>query len=325
MHEVKTSRNLGFMERVHLEFALGRAYEDREDFEQSFRYYESGNSLKRAQSGYDAQRMREDLEAQRRICTASLFDERKDWGYPAPDPVFIVGLPRAGSTLLEQILSSHSQIDGTMELPNVLSLSQRLRRRPKSGGYPDVLERLTATEVFEFGKGYIDDTQIHREGAAFFIDKMPNNFRHIGLIKLMLPQAKIIDARRNPMACCFSGFKQLFAEGQEFTYSLQDLGHYYSDYVRLMEHWDEVLPGHVLRVQHEQVVDDLEGQVRRILSFLGLPFEDACLRYFETQRNVRTPSSEQVRQPIFRDSVEQWRHYERWLDPLKDALGKQED
>jgi tetratricopeptide (TPR) repeat protein len=321
MHEVEDDRNLGFMDRVYLCFALGKAHEDLGEFETSFRYYERGNSLKRAQSGYSAERMHEDLVAQHRVCTRAFFDARRDWGHPAPDPVFIVGLPRAGSTLLEQILSSHSRIDGTMELPNVLSLSQRLRRQRRLGGYPNALERLSSEEIRGFGEAYIEDTRIHRSGADFFIDKMPNNFRHIGLIRLMLPNARIIDSRRNAMACCFSGFKQLFAEGQEFTYSLQDIGRYYRDYVELMEHWERALPGHVLRVMHEDVVEDLERQVRRILECLQLPFEDACLRYYETERSVRTPSSEQVRQPIFSDSVEQWRHYEPWLGTLKTALG----
>ena len=321
MHEIERNRNLGFMDRVYLCFALGKAHEDLEDFETSFRYYQRGNSLKRAQSGYSAQQMHEDLLAQQRVCTESFFADRRDWGHSAPDPVFIVGLPRAGSTLLEQILSSHSQIDGTMELPNVLAISQRLRRQRKLGGYPDALEKLSQEAVRELGEHYIEDTRIHRGDAAFFIDKMPNNFRHIGLIHLMLPKAKIIDARRSPMACCFSGFKQLFAEGQEFSYSLEDLGRYYRDYVELMAHWDAVLPGTVLRVNHEEVVDDLEGQVRRMLDYLELPFEDSCLRFYETERSVRTPSSEQVRQPIFNDSVEQWRSYAPWLDELTTSLG----
>ena len=203
-------------------------------------------------------------------------------------------------------------------MPNILALAQRLRLR---SGYPEGLVDLTAEECLEFGRAFIEDTRIHRSDAPFFIDKMPNNFRHIGLIKMILPNAKIIDARRDPMSCCFSGYKQLFAEGQEFTYSLEDVGRYYSDYVDLMEHWNEVLPGFVLRVQHEDVVDDLEGQVRRMLDFLGLPFEEACLNYYETERNVRTPSSEQVRQPIFRDSLDQWRNFDPWLQPLKEALG----
>lgn len=324
MHELEDDPNLGPMDRVHLAFALGKAHEDREEYETSFGHYARGNALKRAQSRYDADRMREEFEAQMEVCDTALFESRSGCGHPAPDPIFILGLPRAGSTLLEQILSSHGSVDGTLELPNVLSLSQRLRRRQvddRRPGYPWILRELDPEEFAAFGEAFLEDTRIHRRGAPLFIDKMPNNFRHIGLIHLMLPNAKIIDARRHPMACCFSGFKQLFAEGQEFSYDLDDLGRYYRDYVDLMDHWDRVLPGRVLRVMHEDVVDDLEGQVRRMLDFCGLPFEEACLRYWETERNVRTPSSEQVRKPIFRESVEQWRHYEPWLGPLKDALG----
>ena len=321
MEERETDPNLGFMDRVHLAFALGKAQEDRGEYEAAFGHYARGNALKKAQSRYDADRMSEELAATRELLTAEFFAERAGGGDPAPDPIFVVGLPRAGSTLLEQILSSHGQVDGTLELPNILSLSQRLRRRAEGGGYPDVLATLDAAERAAFGAEFIEDTRIHRAGAPFFTDKMPNNFRHVGLIQLILPNAKIIDARRHPMACCFSGFKQLFAEGQEFSYDLEDVGRYYRDYVDLMDHWDAVLPGRVLRVMHEDVVDDLEGQVRRLLDFCGLPFDEACLRYWETERAVRTPSSEQVRRPIFRESVEQWRHFEPWLDPLKDALG----
>jgi hypothetical protein len=225
---------------------------------------------------------------------------------------------------LEQILSSHSQIDGTLELPNVLSISGKLRRMGQREGaqtYPFNLSDLTGEQLREFGEEYIRDTRIHRQDAPFFIDKMPNNFRHIGLIRLMLPNAKIIDARRDPMACCFSGFKQLFAEGQMFSYDLEDIAHYYRDYVRLMTHWDTVLPGHVLRVQHEDVVADLETQVRRMLDYCGVPFEASCLEFHKTERNVRTPSSEQVRQPVYSTALEQWKHYEPWLGPLKTTLG----
>lgn len=321
MSEREEDPNLGLMDRVHLFFALGKAHEDRGEFERSFECYARGNALKKAQSRYDADRMQEELAATRALCTEAFFREREGGGHEAPDPIFVLGLPRAGSTLVEQILSSHSAIDGTLELPNILSLSQRLRRRKEGGGYPDVLATLTEAERAEFGEAFIEDTRIHRAGAPLFIDKMPNNFRHIGLIRLILPNAKIIDARRHPMACCFSGFKQLFAEGQEFSYDLTDIGRYYRDYADLMDHWDRALPGAVLRVMHEEVVDDLEGQVRRMLDYCGLPFEESCLRYWETERAVRTPSSEQVRRPIFRESVEQWRNYEPWLDPLKDALG----
>jgi tetratricopeptide (TPR) repeat protein len=316
--------NLSHADRVHLSFALGKAYEDRKEFDRSFHYYERGNRLKKAQSRYDAKRISEDLRAQRDVCTADFFAERAGTGYPAPDPVFVVGLPRAGSTLLEQILSSHSQVDGTMELPNILSLSQQLRRRRGKDGtaaYPAVLTELDTGELQEFGRQYIEDTRIHRAGAPFFVDKMPNNFRHIGLIHLILPNAKIIDARRHPMACCFSGYKQLFAEGQEFTYDLGDAGRYYRDYVELMDHWNRVLPGQVLKVQYENVVADLENQVQRILDYCELDFEAGCVDYHRTERSVRTPSSEQVRQPIFTSGLDYWRNYEPWLGPLKSALG----
>jgi hypothetical protein len=247
-------------------------------------------------------------------------------GLDAPDPIFIVGLPRAGSTLLEQILASHSQVDGTMELPDIMSLAYRLGGRAAfdqgvESQYPGILAEIDGSYFRRFGQQYIDNTRVYRACAPFFVDKMPNNFLHVGLIRLILPNAKIIDARRHPMSCCFSGFKQLFAEGHEYTYGLQEIGSYYSSYVELMNHWDRVLPGFVLRVQHEDVVSDLEGQVQRLLDFCNLPFEQACVDYHQTQRNVRTPSSEQVRQPIFTGSLEQWRNYEPWLQPLKQALG----
>jgi len=324
MRAQETNPNLSYMDRVYLNFALGKACEDRSDFDAAFDYYQRGNALKKGQSRYDADDMCADLEAQRRVCTRSFFEERSGVGHAAPDPIFIVGLPRAGSTLLEQILSSHSQVDGTLELPNVLSLSQTLRRRARKQGtsYPDILGELSAGELAEFGQRYIEETRVHRQGAPFFIDKMPNNFRHLGLIRLMLPQAKVIDARRHPMACCFSAWKQLFAEGQEFSYDLGDVGRYYSDYLRLMAHWDEVLPGFVLRVLHADVVDDLERQVRRMLDFCGLPFEEGCLEFFKTERSIRTPSSEQVRQPINRRGLELWREFAGHLEPLKQALGR---
>jgi hypothetical protein len=245
-------------------------------------------------------------------------------GCPAPDPIFIVGLPRSGSTLLEQILASHSRVEGTAELTDIITISRRLgekSRKNPAGKYPEILAELPPERFRELGESYLETTRIQRGDRPFFIDKMPNNFQHIGLIHLILPNAKIIDARRHPMACCFSGFKQHFARGQHFSYSLEDIGRYYRDYVELMAHFDVVLPGRVHRVVYERMVEDTETEVRRLLEYCGLPFEDACLRFYENERAVRTASSEQVRQPIFRDAIEHWRNYEPWLGPLKSALG----
>ncbi len=312
-------------DRYHLCFALGKALEDHGQYEESFTYYERGNRLKREEVGYDWRRITKEIDRQIAHCTPALFTDKAEAGCTAKDPIFILGLPRAGSTLLEQILASHSQVEGTMELPNILALAHKLggrRRIDEEPEYPANLTELTREELTEYGEAFIKDTMIHRKaGTPFFIDKMPNNFRHIGLIHMILPNAKIIDARRSAMGCCFAGFKQLFAEGQEFTYGLEEVGHYYSDYVRLMDHWDNVLPGKVLRVHYEDVVSDLETQVRRMLAFCELPFEEACLNFHETERAVRTPSSEQVRQPIYKSGVDQWTHYAPWLDPLRDVLG----
>jgi tetratricopeptide (TPR) repeat protein len=324
MESQEQANRLSYQNLIHICFALGKAYEDRKDYDTSFGHYERGNELKRVQSRYDADQMTAELNSQITACTPDLFAKQSGKGCDAPDPIFILGLPRAGSTLLEQILASHSQIDGTLELPNILSLAHRLRRQKQASNeslYPDVLHNLDADQLRTMGQEFIDSTRIHRQGAPYFIDKMPNNFRHIGLIKLILPNAKIIDARREPMACCLSGFKQLFAEGQEFTYGLQEIGQYYRDYVRLMEHWDTMMPDAVLRVQHEDVLDDLDGQVRRMLDYLGLPFEQACIDFHQTERAVRTASSEQVRQPITKASVDLWRHYQSHLQPLNEALG----
>lgn len=316
---------LSFASRVHIAFALGKAFEDRGEYETAFRNYEQGNTLKQKQARYTTAHMQAELDAQKQYCTPALFAAQGGKGHDAPDPIFIVGLPRAGSTLIEQILASHSQVDGTLELPNILSLAHRLRGRnlvSDRDRYPRILSELTADELKQLGHDYIENTRIHRQGAPFFTDKMPNNFRHIGLIHLILPNAKIIDARRDPLDCCWSGYKQLFAEGQEFTYDLEAIGHYYRSYVDLMAHWDRVLPtGRVLRVQHEDVLEDLDGQVRRLLEFCGLPFEASCVDFYKTDRAVRTASSEQVRQPINRAGQGKWRPFEPYLDPLKQALG----
>ena len=312
------------IDKIHLCFALGKHYEDIKQFEQSFHYYERGNTSRKIEQHYTKEQMTNILALQEKHCNASLFNTKKDQGCKQPDPIFIVGLPRAGSTLLEQILASHSQADGTLELPNIPALAYKLAGRKtisETPDYPANLRLLDAEKLKLFGENYIEDTRIHRQKAPYFIDKMPNNFRHIALIKLILPNAKIIDARRNPMGCCFSGFKQLFASGQQFSYGLEDIGTYYRDYIKIMDHWDKVLPGKILRVHYEDVVSNLEKEVNRILDYCELPFEENCINFHQTERNVRTPSSEQVRQPIYKSGLEQWKNYEPWLQPLKNALG----
>jgi predicted Zn-dependent protease len=312
------------IDRMHLCFALGKALEDRGETEASWRYYERGNALKHAESRYSPDAIETNTAKQIETCTRDFFRARAGWGASAADPIFIVGLPRSGSTLLEQILASHSQVEGTQELADIPRLVLALQGRDHDPGaprYPGILAQMTADDVRALGEKYLADTRVHRTGRRLFIDKMPNNFRHIGLIHLMLPNAKIVDARREPMSCCFSNLKQLFANGQEFTYSMDDIARYYRTYLDLMDHWDEALPGRVLRVHHEDVVDDLESSVRRLLDHCGLEFEPACVDFHKTQRSVRTPSSEQVRQPIFRESLDQWKRYEAWLGPLEATLG----
>ncbi len=325
MRDCEVAGSTDLSDRIHLCFALGKALEDRGEYGESFAYYERGNRLKREELGYDWRRISAEIALQIQHCTPALFAGHGVSGCQVPDPIFILGLPRAGSTLLEQILASHSQVEGTLELPNILALAHRLdgrRRVDEEARYPANLAELTCEERTEFGEAFVRDTTIHRKlGKPFFIDKMPNNFRHIGLIHLILPNAKIIDARRGAMGCCFSGFKQLFAEGQEFTYGLEEIGHYYKDYVALMDHWDTVLPGKVLRVQYEDVVANLETQVRRLLDFCGLEFEEACINFHQNDRAVRTASSEQVRQPIFKGGVDQWENFSPYLDPLRAILG----
>jgi predicted Zn-dependent protease len=312
------------VDRYHLCFALGKAFEDRADYAESWRYYSQGNALKRSESRYRAQIIEINTRKQIDVCTREFFANRAGFGAEGPDPIFIVGLPRAGSTLIEQILASHSRVEGTHELGEIPRMVLDLQgRQPDLDNprYPGILAELTPENFRQLGEKYLGDTRIYRGNKPYFIDKMPNNFRHIGLIHLILPNAKIIDVRREPIACCFSILKQLFATGQEFSYSVEDIARYYRTYLDVMQHWNEVLPGRVLQVQHEGVVDDLESNVRRILDFCGLAFEPSCLEFYKTARSVRTASSEQVRQPIFRDGVDQWRKYEPWLGPLKEALG----
>jgi predicted Zn-dependent protease len=308
-------------DRYHLCFALGKGLEDRGEYAESFRFYARGNALKKEECTFQPQALERTLERQAELCTAEFFAERRGFGSEDSSPIFIVGLPRAGSTLLEQILASHSQVEGTMELAEVPRLASALDRHASGARYPGALALLSADDCRGFGEAYIRDTKYYRTaGKPHFIDKMPNNFRHVSLIHLMLPNAKIIDARREPMACCFGNFKQLFASGLQFTYSLDDIARYYRMYVRIMEHWDRVLPGRVLRVQHEDIIDDLEGSVRRILDHLGLEFEPGCIDFHKNARRVHTASSEQVRRPISREGLDQWRNFEPWLGELRAAL-----
>jgi tetratricopeptide (TPR) repeat protein len=324
MRTEESSSGTPLVDRYHLCFALGKALEDQGRFEESFRYYERGNAFKRSESRYRPEIIEQNTRLQIEICRAELFSRHEGAGAQNPDPIFIVGLPRAGSTLLEQILASHSRVEGTQELADIPRLVLDLQGRDpdlEHPRYPGVLAGSSRENLRRLGEKYLSDTRVYRTDRPYFIDKMPNNFRHIGLIHLILPNARIIDARREPMACCFSNLKQLFASGQEFTYSITDIARYYRTYLELMRHWEMVLPGRVLRVQHEDVVDDLEGNVRRILDFCGLDFEAGCVEFHKTERSIRTASSEQVRQPIFREGLDQWKNYEQWLQPLKDALG----
>jgi tetratricopeptide (TPR) repeat protein len=313
-------------DRYHFDFSLGKALEDAGEYAESFAHYHEGNRLRRAMLKYDADETHAHVERSKRLFTRDFFVERRDWGCPAPDPIFVVGLPRSGSTLIEQILASHSKVEGTMELADVAMLSRIVAARttrPGVSAYPRALEKFSAEELRGFGERYLTQTRIQRKTPApFFIDKMPNNFAHLGFIHLMLPNSKIIDARRHPLGCCFSGFKQHFARGQSFSYDLEEIGRYYRDYVELMAHFDAVLPGRVHRVFYEDMVENTEAEVRRLLAYCGLEFEPGVLKFHENQRAVRTASSEQVRQPIFRDGMEQWRHFEPHLDALKRALGE---
>jgi tetratricopeptide (TPR) repeat protein len=333
MQSQQDNKSLALTDKIQLYFATGKAFEDRKEYNLAFQAYQDGNKLQHEHSGFDINNVEQQVIEQIKYCSAELFEKRGQLGLDSPDPIFIVGLPRAGSTLLEQILASHSKVDGTMELHNILGLASRLRGRSNTQNgcenetkiyeeaqYPKNLSEINPGYFKRFGQQFIDETQVYRDQAPLFIDKMPNNFLHIGLIRLILPNAKIIDARRSPMACCFSGFKQLFAEGQDFSYNLEDIGRYYQAYLKLMAHWHKVLPGYVLTINHEDVVDDLEKQVRRILDFCGLEFEQSCVDFHKTQRNINTPSSEQVRQPIYKSATEQWRHFEPYLAPLKDIV-----
>ena len=324
MHAQVRRPDLADEHRLQLHFALGKAHEDAADYAVSFEHYSRANALQRAAHPYDAELNSRRVQRLKSGFTREFFAAREGGGCQAPDPIFVIGMPRAGSTLLEQILSSHSAVEGTMELPEIITLAKDLRLEAKAQdivAYVDVLANRGPAELREMGELYLERTRIHRRlGRPFFIDKMPNNFLHVGLIHLILPKAKIIDARRHPLGCCFSNFKQHYARGQNFSYGLEDMGRYYRDYVELMAHFDAVLPGRVHRVIYEQMVEDTEAEVRRLLDYCGLPFEAGCLRFFENDRPVRTASAEQVRRPIYKEGVDQWRNYEPWLGPLKAVL-----
>jgi tetratricopeptide (TPR) repeat protein len=332
MRADEASSNVKLEDRYHLCFALGKALEDGGNYAESFAYYERGNALKKHEIAYRPEPLERSSELIKSLCTQEFFAARQSMvtsatvpGSPYGNPIFIVGLPRSGSTLLEQILASHSQVEGTMELADIPRLVQDLQGPPGPDArsrYPAILASLQPDDFRRLGEEYLTVTRMYRAGKPFFVDKMPNNFRHIGLIHLMLPNARFIDARREPLSCCFSNFKQLFAAGQHFTYSFDDITRYYRMYEGLMAHWDHALPGKILRVQHENVVEDLETHVRRILDFCQLDFEPACLDFHKTRRDIHSASSEQVRQPINREGLDQWRHFEPWLGPLKAALAR---
>ncbi len=306
-------------DRFHIDFALGKAFEDRGDWAQAFHHYDLGNRLRRKSLDYDADDHNRQVSQHLKTLTPAFFAARAEGGCPAADAIFVLGMPRAGSTLIEQILACHSMVEGTQELQDIGKIAQRLGR---SGSSLEALAELSADERASLGADYLSRTQINRKtDKPFFIDKMPNNWLHVGLIHLILPNAKIIDARRHPLDCCFSNFRQHFARGQGFSYALDDVGRYYGDYVRFMKGIDAALPGRVHRVIHEALVDDTEAEVRAMLTALDLPFEEECLRFWQNRRAVQTPSAEQVRRPINRDGMDRWQPYEAWLDPLKTALG----
>ncbi len=325
MREQLKRDDLNEEDRLHLHFALGKALEDAGAYGESFNQYETANSLRQNQIGYNEDEMSVRLRTAKAVFAKDALNNRAGEGCPAPDPIFVLGMPRAGSTLIEQILSSHSMIEGTMELPDIIAMAKRLGAKTKASDesrYPASLLEMPAADLRALGEEFLERTRIQRKTTKpHFIDKMPNNFMHIGFIRLILPNARIIDARRHPMACCFSNFKQHFAKGQGFSYGQERIARYYSDYVMLMKHFDEIMPGAIHRVIHERLVENLETEVRALLAFIGVPFEEACLRFYETDRPVRTASSEQVRRPIFTEGLDYWRNYEPWLGPMKAALG----
>ena len=307
---------------AQLHFALGKGLEQRQRYAEAFSHYARGNALRRADAPFAIEHFEQRAARIRAFFDASFFAARASSGDPSHAPIFIVGLPRSGSTLIEQILASHSRVEGTMELQNIINLTRQFDDMERGrDGYPETVGRLPEEELAALGRRYLSETMALRSDREHFTDKLPNNFSHVGLIHAILPNATIIDARRHPMDACFSTFRQHFADGQTFSYDLEDLGRYYRAYLSLMDHWDAVLPGRVLRVQYEKMVHEPEHNIRRLLEHCGLPFEPACLSFHQTRRSVRTPSAEQVRQPIYASGVGYWRHFASELEPLRRALG----
>ena len=325
MEAILRDKSCDYSDYYHLLFALGKAREDRKEYQLAMAAYAKGNQVRGKSVPWSADRFHQDTQKIKSFFNEDFFRKNQSMACQANDPIFIVGLPRAGSTLIEQILSSHSEVEGTAELADIIALARKIdgrAHRHDPGLYPAALAQMNAAQFTEMGQSYLDSTAVQRvSDTPRFLDKMPNNFSHVGLINLILPNAKIIDARRHPMDCCFSGYKQLFASGQGFTYGQERIGRYYRDYVEIMDHWDNVLPGRVLRVHYEAMVEDTENQVRRLLDYCQLPFEEQCLKFYENKRTIRTASSEQVRQPIYRSGMNQWQPFEQWLAPLRDALG----
>jgi tetratricopeptide (TPR) repeat protein len=310
-------------DQAYLHFALGRAFEHRKSYAAAFEHYAAGNRRRRKTVAFDIGVFENKSRRVRELFDAAYFQHRAGAGFGDPAPIFVVGLPRSGSTLVEQILASHSSVEGTFELPNVLTIVRELdHANPQHDGYPENTSSVPLAQFALLGRRYVDETAPMRSGRPHFIDKMPNNFSHVGLIHSMLPNATIIDVRRHPMDSCFSTYKQHFAEGQSFSYDLDDLGRYYRCYLNLMDHWDTVLPGRVLHLQYEHLVRDPETHIRRLLTHCGLDFEPACLSFHETKRPVRTASAEQVRQPLYASGVGYWKNFETQLEPLRRALGE---
>ncbi len=317
MQKATESPNVSKQEKIYFHFALGKAYEDAKEYKDSYHHYRLGNEQQHELTPFNIESHTKFVEHQKKQFTPEFYKKLMNKGCSNSDPIFILGMPRAGSTLLEQILASHSQVDGTMELHEILGLAAKLsKKHANTPSYPENLCHLPEGTLAKLGEDFIKKTNVYRDGAPYFIDKMPNNYMHVGLIKTILPNAKIIDARRSPMACCFSGYKQLFGDGQEFSYDLKTIGLYYQNYISLMEHWHTVFPGQILQIDNEAIIDDTETQIRKMLDFCGLEFEESCMHFYKNTRAVKTPSAQQVRQPIYSSGKNQWENYKEYLGEL---------